>query len=208
MRDRFRLMLITEAAGPPGPLLDRVRKAIRGGVTAVQVRRPGATARELSDLVRAILPDARAAGVPVLVNDRVDVALSTEADGVHLKRGSLPVQAVRRLVGDRRLIGASTHEEWEVREAAAQGADYVVFGPVFETPSKAGLIEPRGPAGYAAAVAAAGIPVLALGGIDRDTLPALRDAPLRGVAVIRAILGADDPERAARELLRLLSEFD
>ncbi len=206
MRNRFRLMLITDPAGPPEALLAGVRAALRGGVTAVQVRRPQDSARELYDLVRALRPATRAAGALLIVNDRVDVALAAGADGVHLKAASLPLATARKLLGAARVIGVSTHEEREVASAAAGGADYAVFGPVFPTPSKEGILEFRGATRYAAAVAGQAMPVLALGGISRETLPGLKPGPVPGVAVIRGILADPDPEAAARELRRMLEE--
>jgi len=200
MRNRFSLMLITDPDATRSELVDGVAAAVRGGVTAVQVRRPGAGAGELLELVRALTAPTREGGALLLVNDRIDVALAAGADGVHLKRSSLSIGAARKILGRKKVIGVSTHEEEEVRAASADGADYVVFGPVFRTPSKEGIITPRGPERYAATALAASIPVLALGGVNRRTLPELTDRPVPGVAVIRAILAANDPEEAAREL--------
>lgn len=206
MRNRLRLMLITDPVSPPEVLLGQVQAALRGGVTAVQVRRPGDSAQELYELVTALQPSTREAGALLIVNDRIDVALAAGADGVHLKGASLPPALARKLLGPHRVIGVSTHEGDEVASAAAGGADYAVFGPVFSTPSKAGVFEARGAERYRAVAAAAAIPVLALGGISRESLPALLPGPVPGVAVIRGLLGESDPEAAARELRRMLEE--
>ena len=204
MRNRLRLMLITDPHASRRELLAGVRAAIRGGVTAVQVRRPGAGAGELLDLVKDLQAPARDHGVLLIVNDRLDVALAAGADGVHLKRSSLPTALARKLLGPGKILGVSTHLEEEVHEAGAKGADYVVFGPVYFTPGKEGILEPRGPERYAAVAAAASIPVLALGGVDRRTIHELARGPLPGLAVIRAILAREDPEAAARELVTVL----
>ncbi len=201
MRNRLRLMLITDPEASLQELVTGVRAAVRGGVTAVQVRRPGAGARELLDLVEALMAPTREGGALLIVNDRIDVALAAGADGVHLKRSSLPIAEARKILGPQRVLGVSTHREEEVRDACASGADYVVFGPVFSTPSKKGILNPRGPERYAAVSLAASIPVLALGGVNRLTLRELTCRPIPGVAVIRAILAEQDPEKAARELL-------
>ena len=205
MRNRFSLMLITDPDASPGELVAGVTAAVRGGVTAVQVRRPGAGAGELLDLVVALTAPTRDGGAVLIVNDRVDVALAAGADGVHLKRSSIPLAEARKLLGPDMILGVSTHREEEVHEAVAMGADYVVFGPVFRTPSKEGILTPRGAERYGAIALAASIPVLALGGVNRHTLRELVGGTVPGVAVIRAILAADDPEAAARELRSVLA---
>lgn len=201
LQERLRLMLVTDPGSSRLPLEEAVPKAIRGGVTAVQVRGPGMAARDQLALTRAVLGPARAAGALVVVNDRVDVALAAGADGAHLKRVSLPVDEARRILGPDRLLGVSTHTPEEVERAFAEGADYVVFGPVFRTPSKEGILEPRGPSLFAGVASVSPGPVIALGGVDRESVNLL---PGASVAVVRAILGSEDPEEAARELLRRL----
>jgi thiamine-phosphate pyrophosphorylase len=132
------------------------------------------------------------------VNDRVDVALAVGADGVQLGAASLPVDVVRDMVPPTMRLGYSAHAPAETADATA---DVVVFGPVWDTPSKRGLGPPHGPAGLRAAVAAARAPVLAIGGIDAARAGEARRAGAVGVAVIRAILGAADPGAATRALL-------
>jgi thiamine-phosphate pyrophosphorylase len=199
-------MLIADPRAVERPLSPLLGSAISGGVDAVQIRCPGLPAAELMSVAREVAPTVRAAGGLLLVNDRIDVALAAGADGVHLKAASLPPAEARRLLGRDRLVGVSTHTTEEVAAAFEGGADYVVFGPVFATPSKAGLLDPRGPEGYRAAASGAPGPVLALGGVDRETIRALATGPLDGVAVIRAVLAAEDPGAAARELARYLHE--
>ena len=198
-------MLITDPDAPADGLVGTVAAAIRGGVTAVQLRGPGWPARVLLATARALTVVVREGGALLLVNDRVDVALAAGADGVHLKRNSIDLADARRLVGPDRLIGASTHSEAEVREAFQSGADYVVFGPVLATPSKAGIFEPRGAARFGEVARAAAGPVLALGGVSEETLPFLALGDLPGIAVIRAVFAASDPEAAARRLARMLA---
>lgn len=198
-------MLITDRRVSRRPLADAVARAVRGGVTAVMVREPGLEAGPLLDLVLELRGPVAEAGALLLVNHHVDVALAADADGVHLKAASVPVSAARRLVGPDRVVGVSTHTEEEVSAAFRDGADYVVFGPVFPTPSKAGILGPRGPDRYADVVRVAQGPVLALGGVSRETLPLLSGGPVPGVAMIRGILDEKDPEGAARELSTLLA---
>jgi len=145
------------------------------------------------------------AGAWLVVNERVDVAIGCGADGVHLGAGAMPVAAVRELLGSGKLIGVSTHSVDDVKEAVLAGADYLVFGPVYETPSKVTFGAPQGVDRLADAVEAAGAtPVLAIGGVGLDAIPRLRACGAAGVAVIRAIVTAADPGTASRALLKAL----
>ena len=197
---RLRLLLITDREVTRRPLAETVAAAVRGGVTAVMVRAPGADAEELLSMTLDVQSCLRGTGALLIVNDRVDVALAAGADGVHLRRTSVGVPEARAAMGPDRLVGVSTHSPEEVDAAFAEGANYVVFGPVFETPSKAGILEPRGPDLYHRVARSAGGPVLALGGIDGETLDLLAGGPVPGVAAIRALQDVPDPEGAARRM--------
>lgn len=167
------------------------------GVDYVQVRLKGAPAADVYAAAVAV----RRSGAGLIVNDRVDVALAVEADGVHLARKSLAPGVVRRLLRPGQLLGVSVHSVADAREAVEAGADYVTFGHVFTTSSKPGL-PPRGIGELAAVVAAAGRPVLAIGGIDGRNLEQVLATGCAGIAVISAILSAADPEAAAAALRR------
>jgi thiamine-phosphate pyrophosphorylase len=196
-------MLVTDRRTARMPIADAVVAAIRGGADTVQVREPDLGAGALLELVRGLRDAVRAAGGRIVVNDRVDVALASNLDGVHLKSTSLPAGEARRLLGPGRLVGVSTHSAKEVEAAFGAGADYVVFGPVFPTPSKAGILEPCGIERYREVAAAAPGPVLALGGVSRETLAAA-GGRVAGIAAIRALLDVEDPEAAARDLRKFL----
>lgn len=179
----------------------QVEAAIRGGVTLVQLREKqrsdGETYRvgmELRDLVRR-------AGAAFFVNDRTDLALALAADGVHVGQGDLPVDAVRRIAPGL-LVGASSHDLESARRV--QAADYVAFGPIFPTPSKEDAAAPTGVAALRQAAAEISRPLVAIGGIGAANAAQLKSSGVVGLAVISAILGASDPEAAAR---RLREEF-
>lgn len=161
----------------------------------MQIRLKETPARTVVDVTRAVL--ARVA-VPVLVNDRFDVALAGGAHGVHLGADDVPVADVRRVAPPGFLIGASVGYDAEVANAAE--ADYVGIGPVFATASKADAGHAIGIAGFARLAAATGKPAVGVGGITAETARAIIDAGGVGVAVIGAIFGAPDPERAARQM--------
>jgi thiamine-phosphate pyrophosphorylase len=202
----FRLYLVTDRASVPGGDLARaVERALAAaprGAVAVQLREKDLGGRDLLRLAEALRAATRAAGAPLLVNDRVDVALAADADGVHLPGGGLPVAEARRLLGRGRLIGVSAHSAEVARAAAEAGADYVVFGPVFATPAKARYGPPQGLVALRAAVRAASpVPVFAIGGIEPDRAQDCLGASAAGVAVIRSGLGAADPAAAVAALL-------
>ncbi|MDQ3364825.1 MAG: thiamine phosphate synthase [Myxococcota bacterium] len=196
-------------------VLDREDEALAralvgpGRARVLQVRikpRGAATPADARDLVRiATLARAicDAAGAALVINDRVDVALAVGADGVHLGQTDLPIAEARRLAGDRLWIGVSTHDLAQVRAACAAGADYLGFGPVFATTTKAHPDAVQGVAGLRAAVQAAGsIPVVAIGGVLPRQVPALYEAGARAVCAISAINDEVDVGAAARSMAR------
>lgn len=199
----FSLCLITDRTQVPvgRTLVQTIRGALDGGVRAVQLREKDLTAAELYPLALELRDLTRRFGARLLINDRIDVALAVEADGVHLGGQSLPVAAVRRILGDRMLIGVSTHRTEEILPATAAGADFVTFGPVYETPSKLHYGDPVGLSALERACAISPVPVFALGGVTPERLPELYAAGCRHAACIGAILQADDPARAAAAFL-------
>jgi len=144
-------------------------------------------------------------GALFLVNDRIDLALAVDADGVHLGQGDLPPAIARRLLGPDRLIGRSTHALSQLQQAIADGCDYVGVGPVNATPTKPGR-DPVGLAYVEQAVAHSSIPFFAIGGIEAANLAAVQATGAERVAVVRAITEAQDPAAATRELLQLLDD--
>ncbi|MDZ4185835.1 MAG: thiamine phosphate synthase [Desulfuromonadales bacterium] len=200
----FSLYLITDRKSLPSgqELIATVRAALRGGVRVVQLREKDLTAAELYPLALALRQLTRKFSARLLINDRVDLALAVDADGVHLGAHSLPVRVVRQLLGEERIIGVSTHHPDEAHRAAVAGADFVTFGPVYATPSKLPYGPPLGLQPLATLCVDSALPVFALGGVSFARLSELRAAGCQKVAVIGAILQAVDAEEAARELLR------
>jgi thiamine-phosphate pyrophosphorylase len=186
------------------PLREVVEAALRGGVRALQLREKDLPPRQLYPLARELRQLTHQYGARLLINDRIDVALAADADGVHLTTTSLPIEVTRQLVGAERLIGVSTHNLDEAQAAADGGADFVVFGPVFFTPSKAAYGEPVGLDALRAVRAAVKLPLLAIGGIKQANLEPVLAAGADGVAVISAVIAADDPTSASQDLLAAL----
>jgi thiamine-phosphate pyrophosphorylase len=199
----FELLLITDrnrASAPLSQVVEEALKAVPHGAAAVEVREKDLLGRALADLCRELLPICRRLRAPLLVNDRVDVALALGLDGVHLPRSSFTARDARSVLGPDALIGVSCHNLDELREAR-EGADYATFGPVFETASKQAYGPPIGIEAFAAAVGE-GLPLYALGGVTPERAPALRASGARGLAAIGAALGAASPGEACRELWR------
>ncbi len=203
-RDCLRLYLVTDRDLAGGrPLAEVVRLALRGGVTAVQLREKALGARRFLEEVRQLQAVLAGTGVPLFVNDRVDVALAAGADGVHVGQDDLPAAEARRLVGPAMLLGVSVATADEARKALSDGADYVSVSPVFLTPTKPDAELAVGLEGVARVRAAAGdAPVLAIGGINAGNARAVVAAGSDGVAVVSAVMSAPDPEAAAADLRR------
>jgi thiamine-phosphate pyrophosphorylase len=182
--------------------LARVHAAVDGGVDVLQLRCKNLEALPYLRLAQRAREIAAARGIPFFVNDRPDVALAAEADGVHLGQSDLPVAAARRVFGG--LIGRSSHESAHARAAVAERADYFAVGPVWETPTKPG--RPAAGMAYVREVAAMrlAIPWFAIGGITPANIEEVFAAGATRVAVVRAILDARDPAAAARALADVL----
>lgn len=181
-----------------------VLKAVSGGVGVVQLREKSASTREMIELARTLVKALRPLGVPLLVNDRVDVALAADADGVHLGQDDMDASSARRLLGPDRLLGVSASTAEEAREAEKAGADYIGGGVVFDTATKSDYSGTIGIKGLEELVRAVSLPVVAIGGIGPATAPSLRRVHgLAGLAVVSALLKAPDPALAAKELLSL-----
>lgn len=201
----FRLYLVTDRHQTAGrPLLAVVEAALRGGVQALQIREKDLLGRALIDLSVPLREATAQAGAALLINDRADVCRAVGADGVHLRADHLPVSVVRRLIVDGGLIGVSAHHADEARTAESDGADFVLLGPVYDTPSKRAYGPPIGARALEAAATRLSIPIFAIGGITADRVADVTGAGAWGVAVTSAILSASDPERAATALRHAL----
>jgi len=193
----FRLYLITDRKVATKPLPEAVRLALEGGVRAVQLREKDLPVRKLLSLAQELRSITREFGAKLFINDRVDVAVSVDADGVHLGHQSIPVEAARKVVGTSMLIGVSTHDLAEARAAEAEGADFLTFGPIFETPSKIKYEYPVGIESLKRIKKIVKIPIFALGGIKSGSINQIIAMGVYGISVISAILGTDDIRKAA-----------
>ena len=195
-RSILRLIAITDDVrdGQTG-MVERATAAARGGATCIQLRLKDVAARDLVTLARELV---RAVGVPIIVNDRADVAIAAGAAGVHLGIDDLPVSAIRAFAPAEFIIGASVGSVDELLNA--RGADYVGIGPVFATGSKLDAGGAIGVAEFARLAVATGLPAVAIGGINARNARQVMDVGAAGVATIASVFGADDPRAAAAEL--------
>lgn len=197
-----RLLLVTDRLQTKGrslvPLLQRVLSV---ATPVIQLRERDLPVRELVALAREVRAVTNSCRSQLLINDRIDIALALDGVGVHLRSNSLPVSVARQLLGANRLLGISVHGVEEAVQAESQGADYIVFGPIYETPSKQKFGPPLGIQTLEKACRLVRIPIIGIGGVTAARAREMRQAGAFGVAVITAILGADDVESATRELL-------
>lgn len=201
----YRLYAIGGGPGPRDPVA-ALEAALRGGATLAQWRPKHLPARQQYETAVQALSVARRLGVPLIVDDRVDIALAIGADGVHIGQQDLPAAVVRRLLGPGLILGVSASTPAEAKEAEEAGADYLGVGPVFPTFSKADAGEAIGLEGLRAVIEATRLPVVAIGGITRENAPLVLAAGAAGVAVISALFGQPDVAEAATRLRKAIDE--
>jgi thiamine-phosphate pyrophosphorylase len=201
----FDLYLVTDRLHTAGrDLLWVLEEALDGGVRAIQLREKDLSGKELFILAEKTRRLCQRYEAALLVNDRLDVALAVDAAGVQLGKTSLPLPDARALLGTNRFIGASVHSLEEAQRAESGGADFIVFGPVYFTPSKAVFGPPQGVSALKKIVEIARLPVYAIGGIKPDNITELRSACIERIALISAILEAPQPKEVAEKMIALL----
>ena len=183
-------------------LADIISQAIDGGVETVQLREKDLSSVELYVLASEIREITREKGANLIINDRVDIALAVDADGVHLGWKSLGIGLVRKMIGHDKLIGFSAHNLQEAKKAEDSGADYVTISPIFDTVYKDYFVEPLGTEKIGKIKEEIDIPVIALGGINENNVNGVLENGAYGIAVISAILQSEDPRQSANRLYK------
>ncbi|MFK5927620.1 MAG: thiamine phosphate synthase [Desulfuromusa sp.] len=186
-------------------LLDVIEALLQAGLRMIQLREKDLTVAELYPLAKKLRSLTQQYKSLLLINDRLDLAQAIGADGVHLGNHSLPIKVARRILGSKFLIGASTHSATEIEAASQQGADFVTYGPIFFTPSKAAYGEPVGISSLQAICTTRTIPIYALGGIQANNVKETMLAGAHGVAMISALLSDLAPKHAFQKLSYSLS---
>ncbi len=197
----YSLYLVTDRGLSRGrPMLDIVAAAVRGGVSCVQLREKTCPTREFIEQALAIKHFLQARRIPLIINDRVDVALAVEADGVHLGQTDMPLEMAREIVADSMLIGISAECLDDALAAAKGGADYLGVSPIYDTPTKTDTAPALGLSGLQQIRQAVSLPLVAIGGLNADNAAEVIRHGADGVAVVSAIVAAEDPKAAAARL--------
>jgi thiamine-phosphate pyrophosphorylase len=186
--------------------MEITRLAIAGGADTIQYRQKSGSTREMIEIARNMKRLCSEAGVTFIVNDRLDVAIAAEADGVHLGQDDFPIPTARELLGEGRIIGGSAATVDEARKCLSEGADYVGFGPVYPTSSKDDAGPVSGIDILKQVVEIIPLPIIAIGGVGAENIPDVMRAGAHGIAVISAVCCQDDPEEATRALYQALNK--
>lgn len=201
------LYFITDSTGlSEEEFLRRTEAALQGGVTLLQLREKNRTTREYLSLAEKVHGLTRRYGVPLLIDDRLDVAMAVDAEGVHLGQSDLPIHVARRILGADKIVGATAKTVPQAREAYEQGADYLGVGAIYPTTTKVKTVLTSTDT-LRDICAAVPIPVNAIGGLNKTNIDVLCGIPIAGICVVSAIMKADDPRQAAIDLRERAKEL-
>ena len=187
--------------------LNRVEEALQGGVTLMQLREKDKTTREYIELAQKVHSITKKYNVPLIIDDRVDVALAIDAEGVHVGQSDMPIKTARKLMGENKIVGATTKTVEQAKEAYEQGADYLGVGAIYPTTTKVNTVLTSTDT-LRDICNAVPIPVNAIGGLNKDNIDVLEDIPISGICVVSAIMKADDPKKATEELKARAKELE
>lgn len=200
----YRLYLVTDDQQDLATLKRVVSKAVEGGVTMVQVREKHGDVRAFIERALAVKEILKGSGVPLIINDRVDVALAVDADGVHLGQSDMPAKVARQLIGPDKILGLSIETQEQLAEADSLPIDYIGLSAIFATPTKTNTKYHWGIDGLKSALKVTSLPIVAIGGIHEGNIPELCSTGVHGLALVSAICSADDPKASAARLLELM----
>jgi len=204
-RKDLRLYLVTDrAAAGNRDLMEIVLQAVEGGVTMVQLREKDAPTREFLELAFKLKEVLSEKNIPLIINDRIDIALACDADGVHIGQGDMPYHIARRILGKDKIIGLSVENFEQIEKANALDVDYIGVSPVFATPTKTDTAQPFGLEGLDKAVKMSVHPVVGIGGMNTHSARQVIERGADGIAVVSAIIASKDPRSAAKQLLDLI----
>ena len=204
MNSPYTLYLVTDDQQDIDTLCHVVAEAIKGGVTMVQIREKHGDVRAFIERSLAIKKVLKDSGVPLIINDRVDVALAVQADGVHLGQSDMPANLARQLIGPDMILGLSVENETQLREAQDLPVDYLGISAIFSTPTKTNIIKEWGIDGLTKAVKESKLPLVAIGGINETNIKKVADTQVDGIALVSAICHATSPKQASEGLLELM----
>ncbi len=195
------LYLVTDRGVCQGDFLQTIEEALKGGVTIVQLREKECSTSDFIELATKVKQITTTYRVPLIINDRVDVALAVDADGIHLGQSDMDYTTARRLLGADKIIGLSAENLEQIEAANSLDVDYVAISPIFSTPTKSDTAEAFGLSGASVAVALSRHQIVAIGGINLSNLEAVMATGINGVALVSAIMSNDNPKSSAASLL-------
>lgn len=206
-RKQLKLYLVTDSTGKSDEeFLKALEEAIEGGVSFAQIREKNKTTAEYINLVSKALEITRKHGVPLIVDDRVDVVLATGADGVHVGREDMPVETARKILGKEKIVGATTKTVEQALAAYKAGADYLGVGAIYPTTTKVKTVLTSTDT-LNDICNAVPIPANAIGGLNKDNLGVLKGIPIAGICVVSAIMKSESPKEAAQGLIKAIDEL-
>ena len=198
------LYLVTDKSDDVEKFLNTIEEAIKGGVTVVQIREKTADTLDFYNLALKVKEITTKYKVPLIINDRVDIALAIDADGVHVGQSDMPCDVTRRLIGEDKILGVSAATASEAKKAEKDGADYIGTGAVFPTATKDDAPSVT-KSELKEVVESINIPVVAIGGINLDNANQLVDTGIAGLSVVSAIMSSDNPKKSSEELLNIFN---
>ncbi len=203
----YSLYLVTDRGLSRGrTTIQIVEAALCGGVTCVQLREKTCSTREFITQALSIKDHLKRHNVPLIINDRVDIAQAVNADGVHLGQSDMPIETAKAILKDSMIIGISAESLKNAVQAEKDGADYIGVGPIYATPTKTDTASPLGLEGLREIRKSVRIPLVGIGGLNRENAGEVINNGADGVAVVSSIVAADDPEKAARELKKIIEQ--
>ncbi|NAZ94424.1 thiamine phosphate synthase [Vibrio toranzoniae] len=200
----YKLYLVTDDQQDLATLKFVVERAVSGGVTMVQVREKHGDVRAFIERAKAVKSVLAGTSVPLIINDRVDVALAVDADGLHLGQSDMPAVLARQLIGPNKILGLSIETDKQLQEADSLPIDYIGLSALFATPTKTNLKKHWGYKGIQMALDSTKLPIVGIGGINESNIPQLTETGIHGLALVSAICHAEDPKAATEYLLSLM----
>ena len=198
-----RLYFITDSTGfDQDEFFERVESALKGGVTLSQLREKEKNTREYVELAKNVHNLTKKYNVPLIIDDRIDVAMAIDAEGVHVGQSDMPVCIARKLMGENKIIGATAKTVEQAKEAVQQGADYLGVGAIYPTTTKVKTVLTSTET-LKAICNTVSVPVNAIGGLNKDNIHILKDIPIAGICVVSAIMKSHNPQKAAEELRKV-----
>tara|TARA_R110001583_G_scaffold1583_3_gene12321 strand:+ start:1521 stop:2150 length:630 start_codon:yes stop_codon:yes gene_type:complete len=202
----YLLYLVTDDKQNIAMLKHVMKEAVAGGVTMVQLREKGSDVRDFIERALAVKTILKGTGVPLIINDRVDVALAIDADGVHLGQSDMDAKTARRLIGNEKTLGLSIENEQQLHDAELLPIDYIGLSAIFSTPTKINIKKEWGLEGLRKAVMQSTFPIVAIGGINTKNISQVIATGVDGIALVSAICHAESPQQAARDLITLIGK--